>query len=428
MRSSLIIATAVAVVFSAACQSSDFKNSNNASAAMRDIPSVRLGFRYEPDVPAPTTANQATRSEELDPAVRADFDGNRAEDILGRTIASPDKKRILVAYSRSADMRDTFRLDMYSGDGKFLRRVSPDSMAVDFLDSIVWSPDSSSVAFVAITRVGGSSLSAPPTNANTNSNVSLPASDTNANTEPTPESQPTGTPQPPAPPNVLTFRTEQIYICNSEGADVKPLTQTENLIYYYFVWSPDSSMLAALATRLDEWRYLMAVANQAGEKFVPSGRPRIIEKNGRERSLDDSPTRVHPVWSPDSAKVAVAFDKPAQIRVYDAVGTNPTQAAIPLRNPLLISSQAYDRAKDAQTDPNSNVAPAVDANAAQNVTTLPDETTLISFQPIIALDWSVDNNLYFQTGYVREYLNVAEDRFSSLRWHRLILSVQGKTQ
>lgn len=426
MRASLIFAVAVAVAFSAACQTSVFKNSNAAPAVLRDFPSVRLGFRYEADVPAPATANQAARSEELDPAVRADFDGNRAEDILARTIVSPDKKRILVAFSRAADMRDTFRLDMYSGDGKFLRRVSPDSMAVDFLDSIVWSPDSSSVAFVAITRVGGASLSAPPVNSSSNSSPPVP--DANTNAAATPESQPAGTPQPPAAPNVLTFRTEQIYICSSEGADVKPITQTENLIYYYFVWSPDSSMLAALATRLDEWRYLMAVANQAGEKFVPAGRPRIIEKNGRERSLDDGLTRVHPVWSPDSAKVAIAFDNPAQIRVYDAVGTNPTQAAIPLRNPLLISSQAYDRAKDSQADPNSNVAPAVDPNAGQNVTSLPDEKTLVSFQPIISLDWSADNNLYFQTGYVREYLNAAEDRFSSLRWHRLVLSVQGKSQ
>ncbi len=426
MRTKLIVLAALAAI-SGACQSNIFKQSNVTPAALREVPSVRLGFRYEGDVPAPATANQNVQADELNPAVRADFDGNRASDLLAKTIVSPDKKRVLVAYSREGDIRDTFRLDMYAADGKFIRRVSPDIMAVDFLDSIVWSPDSANVAFVAITRSGGSILSTSSPAANSNSSVPSVDSNTNTNAalpEATPPIEPT-TPTPVPPPNVLTFRTEQIYICSAEGTDVKPLTQTENLIYYYFVWSPDSSMLAALATRLDEWRYLMAVANQSGEKFVPLGRPRIIEKNGRERPLDDGTTKVHPVWSPDSAKVAVAFDNPAQIRVYDAVGNAPTQAAILLRNPLLISSQAYDRAKDSQADPNSNVAPVVDPNAAQDITTLPDEKTLISFQPIISLDWSLDNNLYFQTGYVREYVNSSEDRFSSLRWHRLVLSVQG---
>ena len=105
-------------------------------------------------------------------------------------------------------------------------------------------------------------------------------------------------------------------------------------------------MLAALATTAREWKYLEIVAGSKGETMVPLGRPRIIEKNGRERRLDDNLTAVHPVWSPDSAKVAAAFD--TQIRIYDANGTNPTQAAIPLRNQLLISSQAYDRDQQRQ--------------------------------------------------------------------------------
>ncbi len=422
MRTKLIITAIAVAILSAACRSEIFNSSNPAAPALRDVPAVRLGFRYEPDVPAPTLAPRP--EDGLNAAVRVDFDGNRSADLLAKTVPSPDGKRFLVAYSREGDMSNTFRLDMYGADGKFIRRVSPDSMAVDFLDSIVWSPDSTAVAFVAITRSGGSSLSSalPVTNpnsppdlgSNSNSNTALP--------DPTPDPAVQTTPGPAAPPNVLTFRTEQIYICSAEGTETRPLTQTENLIYFHFVWSPDSSMLAALATRLDEWRYLMAVANQNGEKFVPLGRPRVIERNGRERPLDDSPTKVHPVWSPDSAKVAVAFDKPAQIRIYDAVGNAPTQAAIPLLNPLRLSSFAYDRAKESQSDPNSNVAPVIDSNTNQDMSTIPDEKTLVSFQPIIGLDWSIDNNLYFQTGYVREYVNSAEDRFSSLRWHRLILS------
>ena len=75
---------------------------------------------------------------------------------------------------------------MYAGDGKFLRRATPENMAVDFPDIIVWSPDSTSVAFVAIAREGGiSSLTPLPseaanTNTNTNTGVNAPANQ-NAN-------------------------------------------------------------------------------------------------------------------------------------------------------------------------------------------------------------------------------------------------------
>src|SRR5205085_11551401 len=115
----------------------------------------------------------------------------------------------------------------------------------------------------------------------------------------------------------------------------KALTENEGLIYFYYAWSPDSSMLAALATTAREWKYLDVLTSSKGEIMTPQGRPRVIEKNGRERRLDDNQTPVRPVWSPDSAKIATAFDN--QIRIYDAVGTNPSQAAIPLRNQLLLS-------------------------------------------------------------------------------------------
>ena len=112
--------------------------------------------------------------------------------------------------------------------------------------------------------------------------------------------------------DVITFRTEQIYICNTDGGDVKPLTKVEGLMYFYFVWAPDGGALAALAAIHTEWQFFETRAKENGQVFIPRGRPRLIEKSGRERRLDDLPTPVHPVWSPDSAKVAVAFDK--QIR------------------------------------------------------------------------------------------------------------------
>jgi hypothetical protein len=142
-----------------------------------------------------------------------------------------------------------------------------------------------------------------------------------------------------------------------------------------------------------------------------------VEKTGRNRLLDDNLTRVRPVWSPDSAKVAVAFDK--DVRIYDAIGDAPTQAAIPLRNPLLLSSQKYDndlRAKEQGGNAQTN------ANA--EVSTLPDESMLVSFNPITELEWTEPAMLYLQTGYIREMRNSADSARSYLRWHRLIFSPQ----
>jgi len=180
-----------------------------------------------------------------------------------------------------------------------------------------------------------------------------------------------------------------------------------------------------------------------GEEMVPYGRPRIIEKNGRERRLDDAPTQVQPVWSPDSSKVAVAYGN--QVRIYDALGTNPTQAAVPLRNQLLISSQAYDEgqkallnnanAADANANPaNANGSPAENANTpvatptpAQSLSVLPDEKALVSYNPIVALQWTADDIIYLETAYVKRMRNAADSVTSFARWHRIILSTQAAT-
>jgi hypothetical protein len=218
-----------------------------------------------------------------------------------------------------------------------------------------------------------------------------------------------------------------MYLANADGDGVKPITQNEGLIYFYYVWSPDSSMLAAMATTAREWQLLQAGADSRGETFIPVGRPRIIEKSGRERRLDDNMTAVQPVWSPDSSKVAVGYDK--QVRIYDAVGNTPSQAAVPLRNNLLISSAAYDREQErklregntAAADANAQGPPA---NAPEVPTTLPDERTLVSFNPIVELEWPSDDLLYFQTAFIKRMKNEADSVTSFPRWHRLVLTPQ----
>jgi len=252
--------------------------------------------------------------------------------------------------------------------------------------------------------------------------------DTNSNSSPEPEPDTntnTVAPGPTleAPTGILTFRTEQIYLCNADGDGARAITQNEGLIYFYYVWAPDSTALAALAAKSIEWKYLEDRANLAGEVFVPVGRPRVVEKTGRERRLDDALTAVQPVWSPDSYKVACAFDN--QIRIYDGAGTTPTQAAIPLRNHLLISSQAYDRDQAAKLDApvDANTAAPANANTAAP-TTLPDEKTLVSYNPIVALNWTADDLLYFQTAYIKRMKNEADSVTSFQRWHRLVLTPQ----
>lgn len=420
-------AITAALFFLSACSSNKAPGNSIGSTSLSEVPSVRLNYRYEADVPAPETA--AAAFEEKNAAVLADFDQNRPQEQLDRTLTSPDSKRVLAIYHRPTDVQAEFRLDMYSVDGKLLRKVTSDLMAVHFPDTIRWSPDSSTVAFVAMLRgvsnepeppgaasVDESLAPTPAPDSNTNSQAGLADSEANANSATLPA-------QSDAPTGIMTFRTEQLYICNSEGQGTKPITQNEGFIYFYYVWSPDSSMLAALALHSREWAELNRRADTYGTLFVPQGRPRIVEKTGRERRIDDALTSVQPVWSPDSAKVAVAYD--TQIRIYDALGNNPTQAGLPLRNNLLISSQAYDEAQANALNADANQQPT-NTNSAPS--TLPDPNKLVSFNPIVQLNWTAPELLYFETAYIRRMKNEADNATSFVRWHRLVLTPQSATR
>ncbi len=413
-----------------ACQQPAVQPTSVAPSALRDVPALRLNFRFESDVPAPEQANEVIQIEERNALVQADFDQNRPQDLLDLTFTSPDKQRVLAVFHSVEDQQMEFRLEMYGADGKSLKLITHEGMAVHFPETIAWSPDSSSVAFVAMVRrgkVGGlisetesiipSGNETQTAEANTNTEVANSEPET---VEPSPEQQP-GAP-------VLTFRTEQIYLCDSNGNDTKPLTQNEGLIYFYYVWSPDSTALAALAAKSTEWRIFEFQAEQQGIRFRPAGRPRIIEKTGRQRLLDDYPTTVHPVWSPDSAKIAAAFDK--QVRVYDAIGNAPSQAAILLANQLKISSKTFDDLNKPEPIANSNTNADLPKNTNTNAAAplpegvLPDESTLVSFNPIVNLFWTEEAMLYFETAYVREFKESANNVRSYSRWHRLIFSPQ----
>ncbi|MGH9946757.1 MAG: hypothetical protein ACRD6X_06135 [Pyrinomonadaceae bacterium] len=418
----------VVVIAFAGCQKPNNVDSSGPPTSLAEVPAVRLNYRYEADVPPPTEPAKAP-DDERNAAISADFDQRRQDEILDRTLVSPDAKRIVAVYRRQTDLTSEFRLDMYSAEGNLLRKMTADQMAVHFPDTIRWSPDSANVAFVAMLRGFQqeplTAATPPELLSNTaNSNAVDPeqnaAADSNANAN---VETPVGEPTPLAPAGILTFRTEQIYISNSEGEGVKPITQNDGLIYFYYTWAPDSSGLAALAATQREWQYLQFQAETRGEIYVPVGRPRMVEKNGRERRLDDALTAVHPVWSPDSSKIACGYDK--QIRVYDAGVLNPTQAAIPLRNQLLISSQAFDRDQQQKLNAENGQTEAVaQTNESNTATTLPDERTLVSFNPIVSLAWTSDDLLYFQTAFVKRMKKEADSVMSFPRWHRLVFSPQ----
>lgn len=434
-------------ILSGGCSQTGIKPAGNP-AALSNVPAQKLSYSFEPDA-LPPVETESPAGEEKIAAVQADFDQNRPEELLDRTILSPDRQRILAVYHRAGDTESEFRLDMYTAEGKPIQKVSPDAMAISLPGSIAWSPDSSTAAFVGVARAQAPPQTPagdaptppePETNSNaaannTNTSANAPANaDANANVDTNANANvaATPTPAPAAPASALLklFANEQVYTCNKDGVDLKYISQKDTLIYFYLLWSPDSAMLATLACTPSEWQYGELYAKSKAELFRPFGRPRLIEKIGRERLLDDNLTLVYPAWSPDSAKVAYAFDK--DVKIYDAVGDTPTNAAIPLRVPLLTSSKVYDdklreQEKGAGTNTANNApvpTPTPIPTPNQGVQVMPNEADLVSFNPIVELRWPEDKILYLKTGYIKEMLDSRYSSYSYMRWHKITLSAQ----
>jgi hypothetical protein len=273
-------------------------------------------------------------------------------------------------------------------EGKFLRNLTPTELSGAFAPMVAWSPDGNYIAFI-----GRKSLTpqTPP--------EMLPETTMPEGPLPTPSVAPSFGAVP-------VYDTEQIYICNRDGFELRPLTTRNGLIYFYFAWSPDNHALVALACREDEWEV------RERESKLPAGRPRIIEADGRELLLDDGLTEAGPVWSPDSSKVAAGFE--TEVKIYDAVSTTPTRASIPLRDPLLKASADYDvKHLESKSKPGDKAT----AGAAGG--------TPVSFNPIVRLNWPEDKTLFIQTAYIRIY--GSEPVVTFQRWHKLNLSIQATT-
>lgn len=359
---------------------------------LRDVPARNLAYRLSPDVSGPNSGNTDASSDK-DVNVANHFAAKRENEALVRTITSPDGKRILALYGTDTEPSSVFRIDLYSSDGEFLRNLIPPDISCVFPETVAWSPDGRFINFIARKKTMPSPTPTPP---------------------PRPESEEAPSPLAspsiaPLFPPVASFYTEQIYICNRDGYDLKPLTSREGLIYFYFVWAPDGHAMVALACKEDEWN-----ARERQYK-LPAGRPRLLMPDGSERLLDDALTDALPVWSPDGSKVATAFD--TDVAIYDAGGKTPTQGRIPLGDQLISASVAYEEKTKKQATNSNAKASASPTPAASSSSTVPP-----SFNPIVRLEWPSPEALYFQTAFVRVMPSETINTFQ--RWHLLNLSAQ----
>jgi hypothetical protein len=389
----LTILTLLALVVS--CKSIIDRQQDVRPRILRDVPAQNLAFRLEPDV-SPPAAIKTDDSTDKFAAVQNDFNTpKRKDDALIRTVVSPDGRRVLALYGTADEPSSAFRMDLYNSDGMFLRNIIPPGISCVFPEMVSWSPDGSLINFIAHRR-------------------DVPSPSPTPLEDMLPEASGSPVPSPSVAPifaPVASFNTEQIYVCNRDGYDLKPLTSREGLIYFYFNWAPDGHAMVALACKEDEW------AARERQNKLPAGRPRLIESDGKERLLDDGLTEALPVWSPDASKVATAFD--TDVAVYDAASSKPTQARLPLGEQLINASIVYEQKtvikKASTSNANTKVNPSPTPASAQ-------PSTPASFNPIVRLEWPSPERLYFQTAYVRIMRSEAINTFQ--RWHLLSLSAQ----
>lgn len=398
-RTSHVFTILITLVVVAGCKSVIERRDDVRPRVLRDVPSQNLAYRLSPDTTPPTDFDTVDPLERLETIVN-EFSTKRTDDALLRTVKSPDGRRVLAVYATADEPGAAFRVDLYNSDGQFLRNIVPPDLSCFFPETVTWSPDGNSINFIARKRVAPSPTPTPPPNVGPDPEVSPNAS---------PSVAPLFAP-------VASFSTEQIYIANRDGYDLKPLTGREGLIYFYFAWAPDGHAMVALACKEDEW------TERERQSRTPGGRPRLVMPDGSERLLDDGITGALPVWSPDASKVATAFE--TDVAIYDVTPNKPTQARISLRDQLIASSAAFDEAAAKKPSPSATPSPSPSGHSAGSASPSPSPTSSrepASFNPIIRLEWVSPDRLFFQTAYVR--LRPIE-AFTFPRWHLLNLSAQ----
>jgi hypothetical protein len=369
--------------------------------SLRDVPAERLAFRFEPDAAEDTLPEHLRRDEAEEPAaaIRTAFETQRPDDALIRTVVDPSGMRALALYGTSATDND-FRIDLYNTTGQFIRNVLPADLTGVFPEEVEWSPDGSSIVFSGVRTPTPQATPEPSDAAPAPPDLAPPpgAAAGPADAQPTPTTA-------PIIPSTQTFRTEQVYVGDRDGYNLRPLTAREGLIYFKLAWSPDGQTVAALACKEDEWEA------QRRQGFPHAGRPRLVTLEGQERLLDDRATSVEPAWSPDGSKLATAFEY--DVAVYDANGGHSTGAGLSLREPLHAASAEYDARVFKKGEP-----AAAQAAPQQQ----PSEAVLISMNPFVRLEWVEPETIYAQTAFVHIYHD--EPVFKYPRWHVIHVSPQ----
>ena len=408
---------AAALLLAAGCrQAKEAAGLSVRPKSLRDVPAERLSIHFEPDVKDEALPERLRRDEQEEPlpGVKSAFETQRTTDALIRTVPDTLNQRALALYgtNETSESNSDFRIDLYSAEGAFIRNVLPHDLTGVFPAQVAWSPDSQLFAFSGIRNPSITPTptpdAAPPPGV-----LGQPVAPAVTEAAPTPIG--------PSIPSVQTFRTEQVYVANRDGFDLRPLTTREGLIYFKLAWSPDGRRLAALACKEDEYNARFS------QGMLPEGRPRIITLEGQERLLDDRLTEVAPVWSPDGSKVATAFGY--DVAIYDAASEHPTGGGISLLEPLRASSAEYDARAFKKGGPQSNTEQQSNAHQqpkgqARSVAQPAGAEVLISLNPFVRLEWEEPETIYAQTAFVHFYSNDPVPTFRYARWHVLRLSPQ----
>jgi hypothetical protein len=419
----LLLLPAAALLLAAGCrQAKEAAGLSVRPKSLRDVPAERLSIHFEPDVKEEALPERLRRDEQEEPlpGVKTAFETQRTTDALIRTVPDTLGQRALALYgtNETSESNSDFRIDLYSAEGAFIRNILPHDLTGVFPAEVAWSPDSQLFAFSGIRNP---SITPTPT-----PDASLPPGNGAPPVAPVaPESAPT--PVGPSIPSVQTFRTEQVYVANRDGFDLRPLTSREGLIYFHLAWSPDGRRLAALACKEDEYNARFS------QGMLPAGRPRIITLEGQERLLDDRLTEVAPVWSPDGSKVATAFGY--DVAIYDAASEHPTGGGISLQEPLRAASAEYDARVFKKGGPQSNAQQQSNTQQQSNARQQPKAQAqsavqstgaevLISLNPFVRLEWEEPETIYAQTAFVHFYSNDPLPTFRYSRWHVLRISPQ----
>jgi hypothetical protein len=155
-----VFITLVTLVFAAGCKSVVTRQ-DVRPRILRDVPAQNLAYRLTPDTNSPTEVDVVDPLEKAE-VIAKDFAANRKDDALLRTVASPDKRRMLVVYATADEPGAAFKIDLYNAEGQFIRNLIPPEISCFFPETVSWSPDGNYINFVARKRVMPSPTPTPP--------------------------------------------------------------------------------------------------------------------------------------------------------------------------------------------------------------------------------------------------------------------------